>query len=229
MAQANGAAGDHVPAAAAGTNPAPPPRATHTAGRPSPVFPGIPPSAATTLDVPPAWAPVISSVLFSPPAIAERIRSLAACLADCYAGLNPALLCILSGSAIFAADLSRALPFEHTLHYARASSYVGTASSGTITLSGVEGAELAGRHVLVVEDIVDTGRTLAALAPVLGGVGAASVEVVTLLDKVEVAKVPGVPAVKYVAFACPNAFVVGYGMDFNGRLRHLPFVGVFKQ
>ncbi|GAB0497603.1 hypothetical protein MMPV_008938 [Pyropia vietnamensis] len=167
-----------------------------------------------------------------PPPTADtgaRIRSLAACLADRYTGLNPALLCILSGSAIFAADLSRALPFEHTIHYARASSYVGTASSGTITLSGVDGAELADRHVLVVEDIVDTGRTLAALSPVLGGVGATSVEVVTLLDKVEVAKVSGVPPVNYVAFACPNAFVVGYGMDINGRLRHLPFVGVYKE
>jgi len=125
--------------------------------------------------------------------------------------------------------LSRALPFEHTLHYARASSYVGTASSGTIRLSGVEGAELAGRHVLVVEDIVDTGRTLAALAPALATVGAASVEVVTLLDKVDVAKVAGVPPVRYVAFACPNAFVVGYGMDISGRLRHLPFVGIYRQ
>lgn len=226
MAQANGTVGGNVPAAAATP---PPPTGTPAAPPPPPVFPGIPPSAATTHDVPPAWSPVISSVLFSASAIADRIRGLAACITDRYGGTNPALLCILSGSAIFAADLSRALPFEHTLHYARASSYVGTASSGTITLSGVEGRELAGRHVLVVEDIVDTGRTLAALAPVLAEVGAVSVEVVTLLDKVGVAKVPGVPAVKYVAFACPNAFVVGYGMDINGRLRHLPFVGVYKE
>jgi len=88
---------------------------------------------------------------------------------------------------------------------------------------------LAGRHVLVVEDIVDTGRTLAALAPVLASVGAASVEVVTLLEKVDVAKVAGVPPVQYVAFACPDSFVVGYGMDIGGRLRHLPFVGIYRQ
>lgn len=225
MAEANGTVGDNVPAAAAT-----PPPPTGTPAAPSClIFPGISPSAATTHDVPPEWLQFISSVLFSAPAIADRIRDLAACLTDRYVATNPALLCILSGSAIFAADLSRALPFEHTLHYARASSYVGTASSGTITLSGVEGRELAGRHVLVIEDIVDTGRTLAALAPVLASVGAASVEVVTLLDKVGVAKVPGVPAVKYVAFACPNAFVVGYGMDINGRFRHLPFVGVYKE
>jgi hypoxanthine phosphoribosyltransferase len=178
--------------------------------------------------VPAEWASQVGEVLLGSRAIGARVCELGADISSAYAGRNPVLLVVLKGSFIFAADLSRAVSTEHELHFIRAKSYVGETSSGEVEVTGLDGVDLAGRDVLVVEDIVDTGLTILALMGKLRRLGASSVEACTLLQKETVRRKAETPAVKWVAFRIPDKFVVGYGLDYDQRLRHLPFVGVMK-
>jgi hypoxanthine phosphoribosyltransferase len=133
----------------------------------------------------------------------------------------------MCGAFVFAADLCRSLSVPGLqVDCVRASSYGdGTESSGLVKLSGLN-SDVSGRHVLLVEDIVDTGLTIEKLKAHLFGLGASSVVVVTLLNKAERRKNGMVP--EYVGFECPDEFVVGYGLDYGGKYRELAYIGVMN-
>jgi hypoxanthine phosphoribosyltransferase len=180
-------------------------------------------------EVPELWASEVSEVLLGSESIARRVRDLGEALTADYAGLNPILVVVLKGSFMFAGDLTRVMCTPHELAFIRAKSYVGTESSGNVAISGLDGVDLAGRHVIIVEDIVDTGLTLTKLIKSLCTLRPASVKVCTLLLKITTRRKADSPDVDYVAFTVPDKFVVGYGLDVDQRLRHLPFVGVMKE
>lgn len=137
-----------------------------------------------------------------------------------YAGTSPVMLCVLNGAFVFAADLARRLTFTPEMVFAKFSSYAGTESTGEVKeLIGV-GADICGRDVIVVEDIVDTGTTMGMVIPMLKAKGAKSVRLCTLLLKPDSLRAP--VCVDYCAFEIPNDFVVGYGLDYDGMGRELP-------
>ena len=145
-----------------------------------------------------------------------------------YAGAGLVMVCVLKGAMIFASDLLRALRVEvHRVEFLRASSYgSGTESSGTVHVAGTLDAErIAGRHVLVVDDIADTGHTCAAITDYVVRLAPASLRYCALLDKQERRQVE--VRCDYVGFSIPDHFVVGYGMDFDERYRGLPAVYYF--
>jgi hypoxanthine phosphoribosyltransferase len=167
-------------------------------------------------------------VLFSEGAIQARLNS----LADAICAQAPGeilAVAILKGSFVFAADLIRAFYARGTrveVDFMILSSYgAGTQSRGAVTLLRDVEAEVAGRSVLLIDDILDSGRTLAFAVRHLREKGAAEVKTCVLLDK-QGAKGPSAPRADFAAFACPDAFVVGYGMDHAHRHRELPFVAV---
>jgi hypoxanthine phosphoribosyltransferase len=142
-------------------------------------------------------------------------------IATDYEGLEPILIASLKTALVFVADLSRALPIVHNLDFIALAGYEGNGASGRqVRLLKDLGMSINGRHVLLVEDIVDTGLTLSYLLGVLGSREPASIEVCTLLDKSVRRIVPLEP--RYVGFDCPDRFVIGYGLDFRERYRHVP-------
>ena len=156
-------------------------------------------------------------------AIAARVAELARAIARDYAGENPVLVGVLQGAVPFVADLMRALPIDVTVDFIRASSYgAGTSSSGRVRLVADLAVEVADRHVLIVDDIVDTGLTLAALKRTLEARGPRSVRTCVLLDKAGRRETD--VTIDYVGFTIPNVFVVGYGLDYGGLYRNLPYV-----
>ncbi|MCA2215859.1 hypoxanthine phosphoribosyltransferase [Jidongwangia harbinensis] len=159
---------------------------------------------------------------------AELAKQVSADHADVEGGLL--LVCVLKGAVMFMADFARAMGRygpSTEMEFMAVSSYgQGTSSSGVVRILKDLDRDIAGRHVLVVEDIVDSGLTLSWLMKYLQSRSPASVEVVALLRKPEAVKVT-VP-VRYVGFDIPNEFVVGYGLDFAERYRELPYVGVLK-
>lgn len=168
--------------------------------------------------------PDIAEVLISREAIAARVAELAAMIDTDYAGQSVLLVGVLKGAAMIMADLSRALTIEARLEFMAVSSYgSSTSSSGVVRILKDLDRSIEGAHVLVVEDIIDSGLTLSWLIRNLRSRQPASVEVVTLLRKPEALKVA--VEVRYVGFDIPSAFVVGYGLDYNERYRTLPYVG----
>jgi hypoxanthine phosphoribosyltransferase len=163
--------------------------------------------------------------LIPPEALATRVRELGRDISIAFADGAPELLVLMDGAFVFAADLARAITLPGlTLHFRRAASYRGTTSTGTVALEQLP--DLSGRRVLLVDDILDTGRTLALAAQAARQAGAASVEACVLLDK-PARRVPeGLPAARFVGFTIEDVFVVGYGLDHDGRWRHLPYVGI---
>jgi hypoxanthine phosphoribosyltransferase len=152
--------------------------------------------------------------------IKEKVKILAEQLNGDYEGKRPLFIPILNGSFIFAADLFKALTIDAEICFIKLASYKGTKSSGqVITAIGLD-MDLYGRHVVIVEDIVDTGKTLTNFLPPLRHQQPASLRIVSLLHKPEATVYPLV--VDYVGFAIPNRFVVGYGLDYNGLGRNLP-------
>jgi len=169
----------------------------------------------------------IEKVLVTEDEIRTRVAELGAEITRDYAGKDLVLVGILKGSVVFMADLMRQIRVPLTIDFISVSSYGNkTSSDGAITLLKDLAVDIRGRDVLIVEDIVDTGSTLYHLQRLLAHRGAASVEITTLLSKPERRKVD--VAVRYVGFEVPDEFVVGYGLDFNERDRHWPFVGVLK-
>ncbi|MEV1286031.1 hypoxanthine phosphoribosyltransferase [Micromonospora sp. NPDC049679] len=174
----------------------------------------------------------IDHVIISEAQIREKTAELAKQVSADYAAVGDSLLlvCVLKGAVMFMADFARALgrngpPVE--LEFMAVSSYgQGTTSSGVVRILKDLDRDIAGRHVVVVEDIVDSGLTLSWLLKYLESRDAASVEVVALFRKPEAVKVP--VDVKYVGFDIPSEFVVGYGLDFGERYREVPYVGVLK-
>ena len=170
----------------------------------------------------------IGAVLVSEQEIASRISELGTELSNAYSGLQPILVAVLKGSYVFAADLSRAIQASHEIEFIRARSYSGTASTGSVTISGLSEVDMRDRHVLIVEDIVDTGLTLKEISKEIRGRGAKSVKTVTFVQKRTDRRVSDVPPVDYFAFELPDQFIVGYGLDVDQRLRHLPYVAVYN-
>jgi hypoxanthine phosphoribosyltransferase len=171
--------------------------------------------------------PDIESVLMSEQAIAERVAELAAQVDADYAGREVLLVGVLKGAVMFMADLARALETPVSMEFMAVSSYgSSTSSSGVVRILKDLDREIADKHVLVVEDIIDSGLTLSWLLRNMRSRGPASVEVVALMRKPDAAKID-VP-VKYVGFDIANEFVVGYGLDYAERYRDLPFVGLLK-
>lgn len=170
----------------------------------------------------------IEKVLISEEQIRERVQAMGEEISRDYHGKDLLLVGILKGSVVFMSDLMRQIKIPLNIDFISVSSYSGgkTSSDGTITLLKDLAADIRGRHVLIVEDIVDTGSTLYHLQRLLAHRGAASVEIATLLSKPERRKID--VKVRYIGFEVPDEFVVGYGLDFNENDRHWPFVGVLK-
>jgi len=159
--------------------------------------------------------------------IRRRLDEMAESIRTDYAGTDLLLVGVLKGAVMVMADMARRMPPTVQMDWMAVSSYgSGTKSSGVVRILKDLDADLTGRHVLIVEDIIDTGVTLSWLLGNLRSRGAASVEVATLLRKPDAAVVE-VP-VKYVGFDIPPAFVVGYGLDFAEKYRTLPFVAELK-
>jgi hypoxanthine phosphoribosyltransferase len=156
----------------------------------------------------------------SPETIQERVKTLGAEIRAAYAGKRPLFLGLLNGAFVFAADLVRAADIECEVSFVKLSSYAGLSSSGTVnTLIGMD-IDLTNRHVILVEDIVDTGRTLTEFKVQLQAQATASVAIATLLLKPDALQMPLSP--EYVGFSIPNKFVIGYGLDYNQLGRALP-------
>lgn len=167
----------------------------------------------------------ITKVLVTEAQIATRVRELASEIDKLYVGKDLLLIGVLKGAVMFMADLSRAIQIPVAMDWMAVSSYgSGTQSSGVVRILKDLDADVLGRHVLIVEDIIDSGLTLSWLASNLSARGAASVEIVALLRKPEAAKVD--VDVKLVGFDIPNEFVVGYGLDFDEKYRTLKDVGI---
>ena len=169
----------------------------------------------------------IERTLISQEEIAEKTRELAEQIGADYEGKEVLLVGVLKGAVMFMSDIARALPVPVHLEFMAVSSYgSSTSSSGVVRILKDLDKDITGRHVLVVEDIIDSGLTLSWLLKNLGARNPASVEVVTLLRKPDAIKVP--VDVKYVGFDIPNEFVVGYGLDYAERYRDMPYVGTLK-
>ncbi|MGN0838561.1 MAG: hypoxanthine phosphoribosyltransferase [Pyramidobacter sp.] len=168
-------------------------------------------------------------VLISSDKIAEKVRQLGAEISRKYKGQDLYVIGVLRGAAIFMADLVRCIDsfVNVSLEFIKASSYgTSTESSGTVTVQQPAPLNVKGKHILIVEDIVDSGRTLKKLREYFIALGAESVEICTLLDKKE-RRVTDVE-IEYSGFDIPDVFVVGYGMDYDGKLRNLPSIHVLR-
>ena len=166
-------------------------------------------------------------VLISSKQIQDRIRELGAEIARDYAGRNPLLISVLKGACLFLSDLMRAVDIPLNVEFIAISSYgAEMRTSGEVRILKDLDVAIEGRHILVVEDIVDTGLTLSYLLANLKSRGAESVKLAALLDKYE-RREKEVP-IDYLGFKIPDEFVVGYGLDFAERYRNLPFIAVLK-
>jgi hypoxanthine phosphoribosyltransferase len=166
----------------------------------------------------------LEKVLVDEDALAAKVRELAAQVDADYAGKDVLLVGVLKGAVMLMADLSRALSSPIEMDWMAVSSYgSGTKSSGVVRIMKDLDRDITGKHVLVVEDILDSGLTLSWLLRNLRSRGPASVEVLTMLRKPDAVKVA--VDVKYVGFDIPNEFVVGYGLDYAEKYRNLRVVG----
>jgi hypoxanthine phosphoribosyltransferase len=166
-------------------------------------------------------------VLLSEEKLRGRIAELGADIARDYRGKPLKLVGVLKGSFMFMADLARAIDLPLKMDFIGTSSYQGTKTSGVVRITNDLSRPIDGEHILLVEDIVDTGLTMQYLLENLATRHPASVKVCALLEKPARAKVQ-VP-IDYKGFTIPDEFVVGYGLDWDGRFRNLPFVGVVRR
>jgi hypoxanthine phosphoribosyltransferase len=172
--------------------------------------------------------PDIERILFSADEIAARTCELGAQISQDYAGREVHLIGVLRGAIPFIADLSRRLTVTTTVDYLAVSSYGAAATStGAVRISKDLDDDIESRHVLIVEDILDSGRTLDTLVSMLRRRRPATLEVCTLLDKPASRAVELQP--RYVGFSCPDCFVVGYGLDYAQRYRELPYIAELKR
>lgn len=159
--------------------------------------------------------------------VEARIKELAAQINKDYEGKEVQLICILKGSIFFTCELAKYITVPVVIDFMQCSSYGSdTKSSGIVKLAKDLDEPITGKHVIIIEDIIDSGRTLSHLVKLLGQRQPASMELCTLLDKPE-RRVVDVP-VKYIGFEIPDEFVVGYGLDYDQKLRNLPYIGVVE-
>ena len=169
----------------------------------------------------------IQEVLFSEEQLKARVRELAKEIERDYAGKEIMLISVLRGAFVFMADLCRCIDLPCTLDFMAVSSYgKGTSSSGQVQITKDLSEDISGRHIIVVEDILDSGNTLSYLLKILQARHVASIKLCTLLDKPS-RRVKDVHA-DYVGFTVPDLFVVGYGLDYAEYYRNLPYIGVLK-
>lgn len=166
-------------------------------------------------------------VLLSEEEVNARIREIGELISKEYADKNIHLICILKGGSFFMCELAKRITVPVSIDFMSVSSYgSSTESSGVVKVVKDLDESLVGKHVLVVEDIIDTGRTISYLMELLKGKGAADVKLCALLDKPE-RRVVDVKA-DYIGFQIPDEFVVGYGLDYAQRYRNLPYIGIVK-
>ncbi|MEG1430678.1 MAG: hypoxanthine phosphoribosyltransferase [Oscillospiraceae bacterium] len=169
----------------------------------------------------------MEQVLFSAAELDRRTTELAAEIDRDYAGKAPLLIGILRGSFIFMADLTRKITLPVTVDFMAMSSYGrGTKSTGQVEIKKDLSEDIEGRDVIVVEDILDSGNTLYYLLKILEARGPASVKLCALLDKPERREKP--VELTYRGFSIPDAFVVGYGLDYAEKYRNLPYIGILS-
>lgn len=169
----------------------------------------------------------ILKVLVTEEQLQKRVAELGEALYDKFQGRNPLFLGVLKGSFIFMADLMRATQLKSDLEFMSVSSYANaTESSGRVRIVQDVQHDITGRDIIVVEDILDSGNTLAYLKDYLLGKGAASITIVTLLDK-PARRTKAITA-DYAGFVVPDEFVVGYGLDYAQQYRNVPYIGVLK-
>ena len=175
-----------------------------------------------------ALADDVARVLFTEAQIQDRIRAIAAQVSRDYATTPPLLVSVLKGALYFMADLSRAITIPITIDFMAITSYGDeTATTGAVRLIKDLDEKITGRHVLLVEDIIDTGLTADYLLRTLRARDPASLRICTLLDKTARRIVDTLP-IRYRGFEVPDEFVVGYGLDHRQLYRILPFIGILK-
>ena len=170
----------------------------------------------------------IQEILLTEEQIKDRIRQLGEILTKEYADKNPVVVGVLKGVVVFYADMIREIKVPCQMDFMWISSYEGTDSTGKMVLKKDISADIRGRHVLILEDIFDTGNSLSFTYHHLMQKEPASVKICTLLDKPSRRNPDITLKADYVGFEIPNAFVVGYGLDYNEHYRNLPYVGVLK-
>lgn len=166
----------------------------------------------------------IEKVLFTEEQIKERVEQLGAEISRDYAGKDLLLVGVLKGALMVMADLSRSISLQLAMDWMAVSSYgAGTKSSGVVRILKDLNEDIKDRNVLIVEDILDSGLTLAWLKKNLQSRGPASIKIATMFRKPQSTRIP--VEVNYVGFDIPDEFIVGYGLDYAEKYRHLPFVG----
>ena len=169
----------------------------------------------------------LDQMLFDEKTIKEKVNELGRVITEDYAGKKPVLIAVLKGSFMFMADLVRAIDLPCRIEFLGLSSYGDqTTSTGAVRITRDLEVDIEGRDVIIIEDILDSGLTLSYLMRYLQGRKPASIEICTLLDKPERRKAEVFP--RYKGFQIPDAFVVGYGLDFAEQYRNLPYIGVLK-
>ena len=169
----------------------------------------------------------LEKLLFDEAALAERIKELGQEITKDFSDKNPILIAVLKGSFMFMADLVRAIDMPCQLEFLGVSSYGDqTTSTGAVKITRDLEVDIEGRDVIIVEDILDSGLTLSYLKGYLQGRKPASIAICTLLDKPERRKADVFP--QYTGFQIPDAFVVGYGLDFAEKYRNLPYIGILR-
>jgi len=177
--------------------------------------------------MPTDYNPPIKKILFSEEQINARVKELARQISVDYGGKTPIFVCVLRGSVLFYSQLIKSITTDCNLDFMCLSSYCGTCSSGKVRLMLDLREDIKNRHVIVVEDIIDTGLTAKYLFELLKTRKPASVELCTLLDKPSNRETEIKP--KYTGFTIANEFVIGYGLDCNELYRNLPYIGVFDE
>lgn len=169
----------------------------------------------------------IERVLVSEDELKAKVQELGAQITRDYQGKDLLMVSVLKGSVIFMADLMRAVELPCTIDFMCVSSYgSGTKTSGVVKIIKDLDIDLHGKDLLIVEDILDSGKTLHYITKMLADRGTASIRIATLLDKPERRTAPLTP--DYCGFVIPDKFVVGYGLDYDERYRNLPYIGVLK-
>ena len=172
--------------------------------------------------------PNVDNVMLTEQQIKRRIKVVAKKLDKFYEGKKPIVVCILKGSSIFFSDLIREMKTTLSVDFMSVSSYgSGTVSSGELKIRTDLSMDIAGRDVLIVEDIIDSGNTLYRLKKLLGERNPSSINIVTLLDKPARREADIKP--DYTCFVIEDEFVIGYGLDYDEEYRNLPYVGVLKR
>lgn len=170
----------------------------------------------------------IEKILYTQEEVTQRVNELATALTAKYRGKYPVVVPVMTGAMMFAAELMKRLDFKLNIDYVDVSSYEdSTTSAGRVRLLRDLSHDVNGRPVLIIEDIIDTGHTLQFLNRLFASRGAKEVKICSLLDKPARREVD--VEADYVGFTVPNEFIVGYGLDYDGLYRNLPYVGILKR